>query len=78
MKLALIFALTLSCMTAFGKAERMAASTGESLGNSQNTCVGCALRAAQIDQENRRAGKEFAEKKNKASKGRFSGARTDV
>lgn len=38
---------------------------GQKLGNNLNTCVGCALRAAQIDQENRKAGKQVEEEQKK-------------
>ncbi len=41
---------------------------GQKLGNNMNTCVGCALRAAQIDQENRKAGKQVEEERKKAEK----------
>lgn len=35
---------------------------GQHLGNNLNTCVGCALRAAQVDQRNREAGKLVEDK----------------
>lgn len=74
MKFALILVLTISTFTVFANAEK---TTGESMGNSQNPCVGCALRAAQIDQENRRAGKELSEKR-KEIRGKSSGARANL
>lgn len=73
MKYAIIFALTLSSTVVFAKK-----SPGELRGNAQNTCVGCEMRAAQIDQENRRAGKELAEKRQQLQRQRSTGARTDV
>lgn len=41
---------------------------GQKLGNNLNTCVGCALRAAQIDQENRKAGKQVEEERKETEK----------
>jgi hypothetical protein len=48
---------------------------GQKLGNNLNTCVGCALRAAQIDQENRKAGKQVEEERAKTEK-KNSGVRS--
>lgn len=59
----LVTVLTLS-FSIYGFASQMDdGDVGQKLGNNLNTCVGCALRAAQIDQRNREAGKAFEEKK---------------
>lgn len=65
---AIIAVLSLAfCLSGFAYSEG-SGEVGQKLGNNMNTCVGCALRAAQIDQENRKAGKQVEEERAKAEK----------